>query len=164
MTFIKSETKSTEPAFWFLTNYLDNENIVGNSELKSQNLPLSYFWLYAVLCGSCAEGLSVIATDMEQHQQWTCQHRFAACMASTRKETPYVTKACRLKALIRQAFFNYVSHATESRPSPSGGLRPALTRLHGKTTNIGHSRQPLSSSTRNDEEPMNSWQRVREEG
>jgi len=109
--------------------------------------------LYAVLCGSCAEGLSVIATDIEQHQQETSQHGFAACMARARKETPFVTKACRLKALIRQAFSNYVSHATASRPSPSGGLRPALTRLHGNITNIDHTRQPLSSSTRNDEEP-----------
>ena len=109
--------------------------------------------LYAVLCGSCVEGLSVIATNMEQDQQETSQQRLATCMASARKVTPFVTKACRLKALIRQAFSNYVSHATASRPSPSGGLRPALTRLHGNITNIDHTRQPLSTSTRNDEGP-----------
>jgi hypothetical protein len=33
-----------------------------------------------------------------------------------------------------------------------------LTRLHGNITNIDHTRQPLSSSTRNDEEPLGTGQ------
>lgn len=40
------------------------------------------------------------------------------------------------------------------KTKPSGGLRPALNRLHGKTTNIDHTRLPVSSSTQNDEEPL----------
>ena len=67
--------------------------------------------------------------------------------------TTLTTKACRLKALIRHALFDCFCRATASRPSPSGGLRPALTQLPGETKSINSSRRHLSSSTRNDEGP-----------
>ena len=69
------------------------------------------------------------------------------------ERTPSVIKACRLKDLIRQAFFNCHSRATASRPSPSGGLRPALTRSRGKPESSNSTPSSLSSSTQNDEGP-----------
>ena len=59
-----------------------------------------------------------------------------------------------LKALIRHALFNFEGHETGSKTSPLGGLRPALTRLHGRTVNISHAHQSVSSSTQNDEGPF----------
>jgi len=63
-------------------------------------------------------------------------------------------KAFRLKVLMRQACFDGLCPASTSRPSPSGGLRLALTRLHGKTENTGLVRHRVSSSTQSDVGPQ----------
>lgn len=55
---------------------------------------------------------------------------------------------------MRHAFFNCACDATASRSISSGGLRPASTRLHGKTANIDDARKAVSSSTRKGTEPV----------
>lgn len=95
----------------------------------------------------------MVTAEMEELQPKLCRPRFAALIVSARTVTPFGAKDCRLNVLIRQAFSNLASHASASRPSPSSGIRPALTKLYGETTNIGHARVVVPSSTQNDEEP-----------
>jgi hypothetical protein len=49
---------------------------------------------------------------MEPLQPEKDQRGLATFTASAWNATPFVTKACRLKALIRQAFSNYANGAT----------------------------------------------------
>jgi len=58
-----------------------------------------------------------------------------AVLGVKKKARPHAIKACRIKA------------------NPSGGLRTALTRLHGKTENTDHVRHPASSFIQSDEVP-----------
>jgi phosphatidylserine/phosphatidylglycerophosphate/cardiolipin synthase-like enzyme len=61
---------------------------------------------------------------------------------------PFVAKACRLKALIRQAFFNYASHATASRPSPTELLQPAVLNQVKMLPRFDHAQGEIDLSKR----------------
>jgi hypothetical protein len=95
--------------------------------------------LYAVSCGTCTERLFMARIDVRQFTPQKCLRRLAWFASSAWTEKPFVTNA--------------LSYAAASRPSTSGGLRPALTRPQGQTAHRQYACWRMPSSTRNDEGP-----------
>ena len=82
--------------------------------------------LYAVLCGSCAEGLSVIATDVEQHQQETSQHGFAACMAKAKDGDTLCHQGLSTQSLDSTSIFQLCEPCNRVKAKPFGWTSSSL--------------------------------------
>ena len=82
--------------------------------------------LYAVLCGICAEGLSVIATDVEQHQQETSQHGFAACMAKAKDGDTLCHQGLSTQSLDSTSIFQLCEPCNRVKAKPFGWTSSSL--------------------------------------